>query len=268
MPTAGPRTAGTIARDCVRRGADLIIAAGGDGTINEVLNGIVHLDVPLAILPAGTANVLSVEIELGTHMIYAAERLEDCIPERVSVGLLRNQQEERHFMLMAGAGLDALIVYNIDAGLKAKLGKAAYWLGGFGVLGRSLPEFDVQADGVKTRCSFALASRVRNYGGDISITRGASLFSDHFELILFEGAETLPYMKYFFGVLTNRLQQMSGVSILKTDSIRLDCASDPNIYVQVDGEFAGRLPAALSIVPRAATLLVPPTFCEHKLRHG
>jgi diacylglycerol kinase family enzyme len=75
-------------------------------------------------------------------------------------------------------------------------------------------------------------------------------------------------MKYFFGVLTNRLPAMSGVSVLKAESIHLECATDPRIYIQVDGEFAGRLPATLRIVPRALTLLVPPAFREQHLRHG
>lgn len=269
VPTRGPRTASSIAAECVRSGADLVIAAGGDGTINEVLNGMVHSNVPLAILPAGTANVLAVELGEGTQMVRAAERLETFVPERISVGLLVNSNERRHFLLMAGAGLDAMIVYNIDAQLKARIGKLAYWVGGFGTLGRPLPEFDVRAEGRLWRCSFALASRVRNYGGDLSIARGASLFSDHFELILFEGAHSLPYLKYFMGVLTNRLGRMNGVSILKTHSVQLECASDPDIYVQVDGEFAGRLPASLEIAPRALTLLVPPSFREQYLRiHG
>lgn len=184
---------------------------------------------------------------------------------RISVGLLRNVAEERYFLMMAGAGLDAMIVYHIDAGLKARIGKAAYWLGGFGQLGRPLPEFSVQANGHPIQCSFALASRVRNYGGDLWIARGASLLSDHFELVLFEGAHSLPYMKYFFGVLTGRLSGMQGVSIVRAESIHLDCPTDQGIYVQVDGEYAGRLPCDLSIVPRALTLLVPPAFRERNL---
>lgn len=252
------------------KGADLIIAAGGDGTINEVVNGLVGTHVPLAILPGGTANVLAVEIEIGTGITRAAERLETCIPERIALGRLQNKVEQRHFILMAGAGLDALIVYNIDASLKARIGKAAYWLGGFTQLGRPLPEFDVRVNGHESRCSFALASRVRNYGGDLSIARGASLFSDKFELVLFEGAHSLPYMKYFFGVLTGRLASMSGVSILRADTIHFDAPQDTGIYVQVDGEFAGRLPATLRIVPDAVTLLVPRSFREKHLpaRHG
>jgi diacylglycerol kinase family enzyme len=205
--------------------------------------------VPLAILPGGTANVL-------------------WIPERVSVGLLSNAVEERHFLMMAGAGLDAMIVYNIDAALKARIGKAAYWLAGFSQLGRMLPEFQVRTDGHQATCSFALASRVRNYGGDLWIARGASLFSDVFELVLFEGPNSLPYMKYLLGVLTGRLAQMRGVYVLRTDNVHLECPTDAGIYVQIDGEFAGRLPAKLSIVPRALTLFVPPSFRASRKPRG
>jgi diacylglycerol kinase family enzyme len=262
VPTTGPGTASAIARDCIAKGAELIIAAGGDGTINEVANGVIGSDVPLAILPAGTANVLAVEMQVGTKLIPAATRLGSWIPERISVGLLTNSVEERYFLMMAGIGLDAMIVYNIDAQLKARLGKAAYWVGGFSHLGRPLPEFDVRAGGHPSRCSFALASRVRNYGGDLYIARGASLFSDTFELVLFEGGHSLPYMKYLFGVLTGRLAQTKGVTIVRTDSLHVECPSDRSIYVQVDGEYAGRLPASLKIAPRALSLLMPASFHE------
>jgi diacylglycerol kinase family enzyme len=109
---------------------------------------------------------------------------------------------------------------------------------------------------------------VRNYGGDLWIARGASLFSDVFELVLFEGPDSLFYMKYLFGVLTGRLAQMKGISVMRTDTLHLESPSDAGIYVQVDGEFAGRLPATLSIVPRAITLLVPPSFRIHHKPRG
>ena len=115
VATTGPRTA---ARHCAREsggGADLILAAGGDGTINEVLNGMVHSEVPLGILPAGTANVLACEMRLGTRMISAAEGLSSCEPQRIALGASDpgGRGGGRHFVLMAGAGLDALIVYQI-----------------------------------------------------------------------------------------------------------------------------------------------------------
>jgi YegS/Rv2252/BmrU family lipid kinase len=252
--------AAALARECIEKGADVILAAGGDGTVNEIANGMVGLETPLAILPGGTANVLAVELGIGTDMPRAARNLARLLPVRIGVGLMENEAEQRHFVLMAGAGLDAVVIYNIDAKLKASFGKVAYWVAGFGRLGKPMPEFDVRIEGHTHRCSFALVSRVRNYGGDLWIARNASLLSDKFDIVLFEGAHSLPYMKYLLGVLTGRLANMRGVRLLRADSVELACASDPRIYVQVDGEFAGRLPTRLSLVPDSVTLLMPEEF--------
>jgi diacylglycerol kinase (ATP) len=259
VATTGERTAAGIARQCIQEGADLILAAGGDGTINEVANGLVGSHVPLGVLPGGTANVLAVELGVGTNILHAAESVSDLVPVRIAAGLLESKHDSRYFLLMAGAGFDAMIVYNVNAGLKAKLGRVAYWIGGFSQLGKPLPQFAVRVNGSSSRCSFALASRVRNYGGDLRIARGASLLNDQFELVLFEGSTTLPYIRYLIGIIAGR-PKMSGVSILQTSSAVLECPQDQGIYVQIDGEFAGRLPVKLSIVPDAITLLVPRAF--------
>jgi len=262
QPTDGPGAATDIARKAVIDGADLILVAGGDGTINEVANGMIFSDVPLGIIPAGTANVLAMELGIGRKPERAAHALPECVPIRVSVGLAVHEADrrQRYFLLMAGGGLDAHIVYHISASLKNSLGKAAYWVSSFGQLGRRLPAFHVDVEGERHRCSFALASRVRNYGGDLEIARGVSLLEHHFELILFEGETTFPYLKYFLGVLTRRLDRMKGVTILQTKAARFTCPSDDRIHLQVDGEFTGWLPVTVSIVPRALTILAPPTY--------
>jgi YegS/Rv2252/BmrU family lipid kinase len=264
LETTGPHSATELARTAVERGADLILAAGGDGTINEVLNGVVHTTVPLGVLPAGTANVLGVELNVEGGAVGAARDIDRYVPRRIAVGRLRNaaNPQGRYFALMLGAGLDAHIVYEIKAEAKARFGKAAYWLAGFGQLGRRFPEFAVEMDGRRVQCSFALASRVRNYGGDITIARGASLLEDSFEAVLFQGAQSWLYLRYFMGVLTGRLDRMKGVTLARVSELELECASDPRIYVQVDGEFAGHLPARVEIVPDALTLLMPPGFAH------
>jgi diacylglycerol kinase (ATP) len=261
-PTTGPRTAGAIAREHIGRGADLILAAGGDGTVNEVAEGMVHSDVPLAVLPAGTANVLAVEMKLGSKLLRVASQLAECKPRRVSVGHLTcdGGRVSRHFLLMAGAGLDAQIVYNVSAGLKARTGKIAYWLAGWSLLGRRLAEFDVCTEGGKHRCSFALLSKVRNYGGDFEIARHVNLFEDEFELVLFEGRRSTRYVKYFAGLAANRLHGMKGVIDCRAREVTLSGTDDRRVYVQIDGELAGRLPAQIRIVPEALTLLVPPEY--------
>ena len=257
-PTTGPNTAGAIARESIARGADLIVAAGGDGTINEIAEGMVHSRVPLAILPAGTANVLAVETGLGVQPERVAEHLAQMHPRRIPIGHITADggRVSRHFLLMAGIGLDAQIVYRVDAALKARAGKLAYWVAGWRLFGRSLPEFDVTADGRTYRCSFALVSKVKNYGGDFSIARSVDMLQDRFEVVLFEGRSTLRYAKYFIGLLLNRVQGMKGLTVLRAREVRLSCPEDSRIYVQIDGEFAGHLPAEIRIVPDALTVLL------------
>lgn len=262
-PTTGPATAGALARAHITRGADLIVVAGGDGTINEVIGGMAHSQVPLAVLPGGTANVLATEMKLGRSLEHAALRVGESLPQRISAGRLTCKDGgERYFLLMAGIGLDAHIVYHINGPLKARIGKLAYWVAGWSLLGKSLKEFTVQIDGREQKCSFVLASKVRNYGGDFEIARQVTLFDDHFETVLFEGSNTLRYVKYFAGMVSNRLPGMRGVSVLQADRIVLKAPGDAAVYVQVDGEFAGRLPAEITIVPDALTLMVPPEYAR------
>ena len=261
-PTTGPNTAGAIARQHVANGADLIVAAGGDGTINEVLEGMVHSRVPLAILPAGTANVLAMEMRLGNRIEQVAERLEECREHRIPVGRLTCEggRVSRHFLLMAGIGLDAHIVYNVNSGIKARVGKLAYWLAGWSLLGRRLLHFDVELNGRRHECSFALITKVRNYGGDFEIARNVTLLDDEFEVVLLEGRSTIRYVKYFAGMMLNRLTGMSGATVMRSDRVTLAAPSDSRVYVQIDGEFAGHLPAEVRIVPDALTLLIPPEY--------
>ncbi len=257
--TTGPETAGAIAREHIARGADLVVAAGGDGTINEVAEGMVCTGVPLAILPGGTANVLAMEMKLGKNMEKVAAHLHKFQPRRIPIGHVccDGGRVSRHFLLMAGIGLDARIVYAVDGNLKAQAGKLAYWVAGWSLLGRRLPCFRVEVEGEAREYSFALVSKVRNYGGDFEIARDVRLFDDTFEVVLFEGRSTLRYVKYFFGLALHRLEDMKGVTVLRSDHIQLGCPSDRQVYVQVDGEFAGRLPAEVRMVKNGITLLVP-----------
>jgi diacylglycerol kinase (ATP) len=262
VPTTGPKTAGAMAAEHIERGAELIIAAGGDGTINEVADGMVFSDVPLAILPAGTANVLAVEMRIGYRMDRAAEAIETSVPHRISAGHLTcaDGSVSRYFILMAGAGLDAHIASQVNKAVKARLGKLAYWLAGWRVLGRDLPLFDVEANGQKLRCSFALLSKVRNYGGDFAIAQDVSLFDDEFEMVVFEGRSTFRYLKYFAGLVLNRHRHMTGVTVMRTSEAQLSGPPDVQVYTQIDGEVAGHLPAEVKIVPAALTLLIPPDY--------
>lgn len=260
-PTTGPGTAGDIACRAIREGSELILAAGGDGTLNEIIQGMAQSQVPLGILPAGTANVLATEIGLGNDLERAAKIIPTCVTRRIALGRVDCQAGCRYFLSMAGVGFDAQIVYDLEAGLKERLGKAAYWIAGFAHAFRQFPEFEVEIDGsIRAIGSFALASRVRNYGGDFEIASNASLAEDRFETVLFRGRYALPYLKYLCGMVAGRLRGMGGVSFLNAQSVRVFDPAGRRIHIQVDGEYAGCLPASITVVPNSLTLLVPPDY--------
>lgn len=260
IPTTGPKTASALARRYVEEGADLIVAAGGDGTINEIINGIVHSQVPLAILPGGTANVLAHELKIRGGFETAAANLSQLVPARVSLGLMRGEGYARHFLMMAGIGLDAQIVYDLNLDLKAVAGKLAYYVGGFRQVFRPLPQFDAHVFAQHRRVGFALASRVRNYGGDLEIARGASLLRPDFEVVLFEGVYSPGYLRYVAGVVLGYAERLRGCIVAHTSSISCDAPSNGAVHTQIDGELGCDLPVTVEIVPQSMTLLVPPAY--------
>jgi len=260
LATQGPGTAGEQACREIDAGCDLIVVAGGDGTINEVANGLAHTPVPLAILPGGTANVLARELRLPLHLVRAAASISQLQPVRLAAGGLRlGDSERRCFLCMAGAGLDAEIIAGLNYRLKAATGKFAYYVAGFSHVFRPLDEFEVLVDGKAFEASFALISRVRNYGGDLEIARGASLLRDDFEVVLFRGTISARYLRYLLGVALRRVERVNGCTVLHGRTV----ICKPKFgrkYVQVDGELAGLLPMTAEIVPNAVTLLAPAEY--------
>ncbi len=233
---------------------------GGDGTVNEVLNGMAHSQVPLAVIPGGTANVFCCETGIPRNPEKAARLLPEWVETRVALGRIQPiQGEARYFLSMAGAGLDAGIVQRVEPAVKGRLGKIAYWIAGFRAFGERLAIMQAQAEGGRqVATGFALTSRVRNYGGDLTIASKASLFADQFELVTFSGRSTIPYLIYLSGAVVGLTTKLPGVQSVLTR--RVDLAANANgqvIYVQVDGEAAGQLPVSIEIVPSALTVLVP-----------
>jgi diacylglycerol kinase (ATP) len=264
-PTPGPDAGAAMARESISAGADLILAFGGDGTINEVAEGVVGSRTPFGILPGGTANVLCRELGIGASARATAAHISEWRPERIAAGLACcDSTSPRHFLAMAGIGFDAHIVYRMSAELKKKWGKLAYWISGFSQLVRDLEEFDVEVDGQDHRCSFALVTKVRNYGGDLQIARNVSILDDEFEIILFAGKRSTRYLKYLTGVAVNQLAGLTGVTLVRARQARFRGGVDELVYMQIDGEYAGRLPGQVQIAPDALTLLVPVEYAGRR----
>ena len=254
LPTSAAGEAGSLAQEAVRQGADLVLVLGGDGTVNEVVQGLAHSNVPLGVLPGGTANVLAMELGLGSRSETAARALINFKPRSVALGRITGSFGSRYFLLMAGAGLDANIVYEVSAGLKNAAGKLAYWAAGLARFFQRVEQLDVRIDGQIHQCGFALISRVRNYGGDLEIASGASLHDDDFEVVLFEGSNPLRYAWYMLNVAARRVQRIRGVRVLRAHEVEILTATP----VQIDGEYLGRQAVSIEIVPGALQLLLPP----------
>ena len=256
-PTAAAGHATELAHDAVAAGADLILVLGGDGTINEVANGMIPSRVPLGILPGGTANVLANELGLGNGLERAIGRLGSCQERRIAVGKLCTPfRDPRYFLLMAGAGLDATIVTKVNPALKARAGKLAYWFAGLGQFFSAVGQFQAKIDDRQTQHGFALVSRVRNYGGDMEIASNASLLNNDFEVVLFEGSNPLRYAAYMTAVTLHQVKSIPGVRAVRADRIEFSGSA----HLQIDGEYAGRLPASIEIAPDALTLLIPTNY--------
>lgn len=254
MSTMAAGDATRLGREAIAAGADLVLVLGGDGTINEVVNALAGSGVAMAILPGGTANCLAIEIELGSNVERAVTRLSNYRARDVALGSLIGPGGHHYFLSMCGVGLDARIVLDASPKLKRSTGKLAYWVAGFGQFGRTIENLDVSIGGQTYRAGFLLASRIKNYGGDLEIARGASLTSCDFEFVLFEGSNPMRYAGYMLGVAARQVQKMPGVHVIRGTHAEVLTPA----HVQIDGEYWGRGTALVEIAPVKLKLLLPP----------
>jgi diacylglycerol kinase (ATP) len=147
-------------------------------------------------------------------------------------------------------------VHEVNLRIKARAGKLAYWIAGLSQFSGRIANFEARVNDRAYRCGFALVSRVRNYGGDLEIARGARLTSDDFEVVLFEGSHPIRYLWYMLAVGIRRVQALPGVHTIRAEKIELGAG----VHLQVDGERAGGAPATIEIVRDALTLLMPPDY--------
>lgn len=263
-PTTGPHTAGALAAEAAANGASVVVAFGGDGTINEVANGMIGSTVPLGVLPGGTANVVCMETGLGRNPEKAARKLVgESEPVRIAVGkMTRPDGYSRHFLAMAGVGLDAIVVDQVNPALKKRIGKVAYWVSGFAMFGRRLPQFSMAQDGAESQRSFVLVSRVRNYGGDLEIAKRVTLLDPCFETVAFEGSHSMRYIPYLAAVAVGMVARLRGVTVSPATEVQCVPTAGARVPVQIDGELAGELPAQFAVVPDALTLLIPTRYIQ------
>jgi diacylglycerol kinase (ATP) len=263
--TTGPGDATEIAQRATMERRQLVIACGGDGTLNEVVNGLAGASnghrVPLALLPAGTANIFAKELTLPWDIPRAAHKLMLGSVKDIALGLatpLQEPEKKRYFLSVAGAGPDGMIVYSVDLELKARLGVLAYWWQGAREVFRyDFPHFRVVLGDESSDCSLVVVGRTKNYGGPFKITTMADLYEDEFEIMTLSTRSGFRYLSYLPPLYLGKLRGMQGVNFSKTNRLVVEPLDDKPVHAQVDGEALGRLPVEFKIVPSALKVLVP-----------
>ncbi len=231
---------------------DIVCAAGGDGTIAEVANGMRGSESPLLVLPLGTANVYARELGLGTSMRKIAAMLETLKPKTVFPGLLG----DKRFVMMAGVGFDSLAVASLETSLKRRIGAAAYVVAAFKAVKRMKNlNLNVTIDGDLYKTSSVIITKGRLYGGPFTISPNAKLEDPHFHVVLMKKNGLWGAMRYGVALALGRLPYLHDVTITTGRQISID--SDIAVPVQADGDYVGMLPINVKIDELPLTVLAP-----------
>jgi len=231
---------------------DAVAAAGGDGTISEVVNGLLGRNLPLGIIPLGTANVLAAEIGLSRHPRAMATAIAAGSRLRCHLGLANH----RHFVMMAGVGFDAHVVKNFSPVLKKLIGKAAYfWTTVHELFCHAPDQLRVTLEGRTYFASSVVIGKGHFYAGRYICTPDAHLDRPYFQVCLFTSSGRWTTFLNILGLLRGKITAMSNATLVETDWLRIEGPlGDP---VQGDGEIIASLPLDIRISPETLDLLVP-----------
>jgi len=255
--TTGPGDAAEIAARAAQNGIADVIVAGGDGTINEAVQGLAGTSARLAIIPRGTANVLARELNLPLDGAQAAAVIARGHSRRIHFGVAIDEAKNtrRYFLLMAGIGLDASVVRRVRPSIKKHFGKAAFWFSGLSHLAKWNPKsFLIEAEGQRYNATFAAIGNAPSYGGDLAITPRARLDQPEFEVCIIDTFSRLQYLSFLSYAMRSGMPRNKGsVCFLQTSSVK----GIGDASVQVDGELIGQLPMTFEIAEQSIEVIVP-----------
>ena len=242
-----------LARRAVRQGFRTIVAAGGDGTINEVVNGIAEADVRLGILPVGTMNVFATELGIPQNNLKKAWQV-------IRAGVTREvdlaEANGEFFVQLAGAGLDAEVVRRTSSESKKAFGPVSYLLSVAQVAGARPPMIRVEPeDGPVRKGRFVLVGNGRFYGGPFVLFKEAKLDDGLLDVLIFQNQSHWDVFRYFQAIAFGSHHELPDVEYFQTRGVRL--TSDGYVPVEVDGEVCGELPYTFGFSRHKLRVLVP-----------
>jgi diacylglycerol kinase (ATP) len=286
-PTRSSADAPAQVRAAIAEGCDTIFACGGDGTIHDILQGISGSNIALGVIPFGTANALAHDLGLPFSPAKAARALLAARPRRIAVGRVEYQDfagtgRARYFTVACGMGVDAHLFYELNAAVKSHLGMTAYYAKAWHLwMTHRMQRFSVGyaetgSRGAKQAAlTELLAVRIRYFGGVLrELAPGASLERNDLRAVLCRTSSRALYLLYVLRGLLGLRWKIGGIDLahcsrLQCEYLPADTGPDSrsDIYVEADGELLGTLPATISIVPDALTILIP-SQGPASVRHG
>ena len=236
----------------------LVIVAGGDGTFNEVINGILSSKesaakkkiVTLAFIPLGTTNVLAKELNIPENVGKAVHLALTGTAKKISLGRING----RYFALMAGIGFDGEAVLRAKDSIKKISGKEAYIFSGINALIKYNPSLiEVKtSEGTFTGYT-AVVGKAKCYGGNFHVTPQASLTEPLLDLCLFKGKTRKDLVRFIIGVIREGHLNFNDVFYGKFSEMEI--TSNEEVHVQIDGDYFGTLPAKIDVVKDAISLV-------------
>ena len=262
--TTGPGDARRFAHAAVATGYDVIVAAGGDGTVNEVLNGMA--DEPegfqrarLGVLPLGTVNVFARELKIPLKLERAWQVLMRGNTTKVDLGRADffedGQPQARYFMQLGGAGLDARAIELVSWKLKKNAGPIAYVVAGLQALAEPQPRITIRADGQKIEGELVLLGNGKFYGGPFDIFPGANLGDGRLAACAFPRVNVPTLLRQAPGFIARR--KLAEHRVRRLHAARLEMTSEPPAAFELDGEWIGKLPATFSVEPQKLRVVAP-----------
>ena len=251
--TSGRGHAETLARNAVREGYRKIVAAGGDGTINEVVNGIAGSEATLGLLPLGTMNVFATELGLPANNL---ERCWDVVRTDHTRLIDLPSANGKHFVQLAGVGLDAQVVQETSRSFKRNFGPLSYLISAAQIAARQPPRLAIECEESKTKeGSFVLVGNGRLYGGRLPFFKQAVIDDGVFDVLVFKRLNYLEIIRYMQNVIFTSQITAPEVEYFQTNRLRV--TSDTAVPVEIDGELSGDCPVEFQIQSRGLRVLAP-----------
>jgi YegS/Rv2252/BmrU family lipid kinase len=255
-PTRGPGHATRIVREHLPEKPDVVAVWGGDGTVSEAAAALLGTDVPLAILPGGTSNVLAVELGIPFDVARACRLMLDGEVRTVRAAVAN----DRPFLLMAGVGLDARVMGKMSLRLKRWFGRAGIFVTALTEFLRyEFPRLDVEVDGEHHAATFAVVANSRHYAGDWIVAPDASAESDTLEVLIFDSRRRRDLLRLFLGMKGGRGEHLERklARIVRGRAVRIVSLEPYAVEVQVDGDCVLETPLVCRVAERRLRVLAP-----------